>query len=136
MLGIIVAQKVLEDAASVQFAKVDKKNISVILGVASATELVGQMAGSIQRPHWVKALRDAGFAESQVQDICDRIEDTYPEWNESTFPGLLGNVIAGRIANHVLILVEQTALSTRRAPAVSVLFPWLFKSCCWGTQIW
>ncbi len=101
LLGLIVASKVLEDAASVQFGKVDKADISVILGVASATEMVGQMASRIQRPHWVKALRDAGIPESKVNEVCDGIEATYPEWDESTFPGLLGNVVAGRIANRL-----------------------------------
>lgn len=101
LLGLVVANKVLEDAASVQFGKVDKADISVILGVASATELVGQMASRIQRPHWIKALREAGIPESKVVEVCDGIEDTYPEWDESTFPGLLGNVVAGRIANRL-----------------------------------
>jgi len=101
LLGLIVASKVLEDAASVQFGKVDKADISVILGVASATEMVGQMASRIQRPHWIKALRDAGIPESKVVEVCDGIEATYPEWDESTFPGLLGNVVAGRITNRL-----------------------------------
>ncbi|MDB5460111.1 MAG: omega-3 polyunsaturated fatty acid synthase subunit, PfaA, partial [Caulobacteraceae bacterium] len=101
LLSLIVAQKVLDDAASVQFGKVSKKDISVILGIASATELVGQMAARIQRPHWVKAMREIGLPESQVQDACARIEASYPEWDESTFPGLLGNVVAGRIANRL-----------------------------------
>ncbi|CAN7528316.1 SDR family oxidoreductase [Phenylobacterium sp. LjRoot219] len=101
LLALIVAQKVLDDAASVQFGKVNKRDISVILGVASATELVGQMSARIQRPHWVKALREMGMPESQVQEACARIEATYPEWDESTFPGLLGNVVAGRIANRL-----------------------------------
>jgi acyl transferase domain-containing protein/acyl carrier protein/nucleoside-diphosphate-sugar epimerase len=101
LLALGVAQQVLEDAASVRLGKVDKRNISVILGVASATELVGQMAGLIQRPNWVKGLRDAGLSEEQVQAACDRIEATYPAWDESTFPGLLGNVVAGRIANRL-----------------------------------
>jgi acyl transferase domain-containing protein/NAD(P)-dependent dehydrogenase (short-subunit alcohol dehydrogenase family) len=101
LLGLVVANKVLEDAVSVQFGKVDKADISVILGVASATELVGQMASRIQRPHWIKALRDAGIPESKVEEVCDGIEGTYPEWDESTFPGLLGNVVAGRIANRL-----------------------------------
>ncbi len=101
LLALIVASKVLEDASSVQFDKVSKSDISVILGVASATEMVGQMAARIQRPHWVKALRDAGIPESKVNEVCDGIEATYPEWDESTFPGLLGNVVAGRIANRL-----------------------------------
>ena len=101
LLAIIMANKVLEDAYSVQFGKVDKKDISVILGIASATELVGQMAAKIQRPNWIKGLREAGIPESQVQKACDLIEATYPAWDESTFPGLLGNVVAGRIANRL-----------------------------------
>jgi|TARA_B100000315_G_scaffold259702_2_gene316773 acyl transferase domain-containing protein/NAD(P)-dependent dehydrogenase (short-subunit alcohol dehydrogenase family) len=101
LLAVIMAKKVLEDAYSVQFGKVDKKDISVILGIASATELVGQMAAKIQRPNWIKGLREAGIPESQVQKACDLIEATYPEWDESTFPGLLGNVVAGRIANRL-----------------------------------
>ena len=125
LLGLVVAQKLLEDAASVQFGKVDKRNISVILGVASATELVGQMAARIQRPHWVKALRDAGLPESKVQDVCLRIEATYPEWDESTFPGLLGNVVAGRIANRLDLggtncVVDAACASSLGAVAMAV----------------
>ncbi|MGH3524535.1 MAG: beta-ketoacyl synthase N-terminal-like domain-containing protein, partial [Mycobacterium sp.] len=31
--------------------------------------------------------------------ICDRIADHYTPWQEATFPGLLSNVVAGRVAN-------------------------------------
>ncbi len=125
LLGLIVASKVLEDARSVQFGKVDKSDISVILGVASATEMVGQMASRIQRPHWIKALRDAGIPESKVVEVCDGIEATYPEWDESTFPGLLGNVVAGRIANRMDLggtncVVDAACASSLGAVAMAV----------------
>jgi malonyl CoA-acyl carrier protein transacylase len=125
LLGLIVASKVLEDAASVQFGKVDKSDISVILGVASATEMVGQMASRIQRPHWIKALRDAGIPESKVIEVCDGIEATYPEWDESTFPGLLGNVVAGRIANRLDLggtncVVDAACASSLGAVAMAI----------------
>ncbi|MEY4763711.1 MAG: hypothetical protein RI907_384 [Pseudomonadota bacterium] len=125
LLALIVAQQVLDDAASVQFGRVDRQAISVILGVASATELLGDMAGRIQRPNWVKALREAGLPESQVQDICQRIEATYPEWDESTFPGLLGNVVAGRIANRLNLggtncVVDAACASSLGAVAMAV----------------
>ena len=125
LLGLIVATKVLEDAASVQFGKVDKSDISVILGVASATEMVGQMASRIQRPHWIKALRDAGIPESKVNEVCDGIEATYPEWDESTFPGLLGNVVAGRIANRLDLggtncVVDAACASSLGAVAMAI----------------
>ncbi len=99
LLALLVARQVLEDALGGDFAKARLERASVILGVASATELVAEMSGSIQRPVWVKVLREAGIPESQVIAICDRIENQYSDWTEATFPGLLGNVVAGRIAN-------------------------------------
>ncbi|MEC9073357.1 MAG: beta-ketoacyl synthase N-terminal-like domain-containing protein, partial [Myxococcota bacterium] len=101
LLALIVAQRVLEDAAQGQFQEMDKERISVILGATSSQELLNSMVSRLQRPVWVKALRDAGLPESKVQEACDRISDHYVPWQESTFPGLLGNVIAGRIANRM-----------------------------------
>jgi len=99
LLALIVAQRVLEDAARGQFAALPRERIGVILGVTSGQELLSTMASRLQRPVWVKALREAGIPESQVEAICDRIAASYVPWQESTFPGLLGNVVAGRIAN-------------------------------------
>jgi len=99
LLALIAANMTLEDITKDSGGLIDKSRTSIILGVASATELTAHMAGRLQRPAWVNAMRQAGLAESQVQDIARRISDHYVDWQEATFPGLLGNVIAGRIAN-------------------------------------
>ncbi len=99
LLALIVAQRVLDDAARER--ALDRSRISVILGVTSAQELLGTMVSRLQRPVWTKALREAGIPETEVQDICDRISAHYVPWQESSFPGLLGNVVAGRIANRL-----------------------------------
>jgi len=101
LLALIVAQRVLEDAYGSQFADVDRSRMSCILGVTSAQELLGEMNSRLQRPVWVKALRESGIPEDEVEVICDRIAASYTPWEESTFPGLLGNVVAGRIANRL-----------------------------------
>jgi len=101
LLALIVAQKVLEDAATGPLDEMDRSRISVILGVTSGQELLGSMVSRLQRPVWTKALRDAGLPEDEVGDICERIASHYTPWRESTFPGLLGNVVAGRIANRL-----------------------------------
>ena len=101
LLALIVAQRVLQDAAGEQFESMDRAAISVILGVTSAQELYGTMVSRLQRPVWAKALRESGLPESQVEDVCQRIADSYVPWQESSFPGLLGNVVAGRIANRL-----------------------------------
>src|SRR5690606_6637406 len=92
LLALIVAKQVLDDATDGQFAALDKDRVSCILGVTSAQELLGTMVSRLQRPVWVKALRELGYAEAEVDEICGRISSNYVEWQESTFPGLLGNV--------------------------------------------
>lgn len=100
LLALVVAKQVLEDASKGQFKNMDRNRISVILGVAAGMELLGEMASRLNKPIWQKALREEGLPENQVEEICERIRSNYTTWKESTFPGLLGNVVAGRIANH------------------------------------
>ncbi len=101
LLALIVAQRVLEDVSQGQFAALDRSRISVILGVTSAQELLLDATSRLQRPIWLKSLRDAGVPEAKAQEVCDRIANHYVPWTETTFPGLLGNVVAGRIANRL-----------------------------------
>ncbi|WP_437497262.1 SDR family oxidoreductase [Sorangium sp. So ce1099] len=99
LLALIVAQRVLDDATQGQFAAMNRERASVILGVTSGQELLSTMVSRLQRPIWLKALRESGIPEDEAKGICDRIAREYVPWQESTFPGLLGNVVAGRIAN-------------------------------------
>ena len=101
LLALIVAEQVLRDAAGGQFETMDRSRISCILGVTSAQELLGTMVSRLQRPIWQKSLREHGLPESEVEAVCQRIADHYVPWQESSFPGLLGNVVAGRIANRL-----------------------------------
>ncbi len=101
ILALIVAQQVLDDAAKGKLGEQSKDRMSVILGVTSGQELLGSMVSRLQRPVWVKALRESGVPEDEVETICARISSHYTDWNEATFPGLLGNVVAGRIANRL-----------------------------------
>ena len=99
MLALIGAKMVLGEIEAGAGGKFNKERTSVILGVASATELTAHMAGRLQKPVWLEAMRQAGLSEDDVQAASERIEAQYAPWQEATFPGLLGNVVAGRIAN-------------------------------------
>ncbi len=101
LLGLIVARQVLEDACGASYPTIDRSRVSCILGVTSGQELMGSMVSRLQRPVWVKALREEGLPESEIDRICNRISSQYTRWEEATFPGLLGNVVAGRIANRL-----------------------------------
>jgi acyl transferase domain-containing protein len=75
----------------------------------------------LQRPVWVKALREHGLPEDEVQAVCERISQSYVPWQESTFPGLLGNVIAGRIANRLDLGGTNCVTDAACASALSAL---------------
>ncbi|MFG2004315.1 beta-ketoacyl synthase N-terminal-like domain-containing protein [Spirillospora sp. NPDC048911] len=97
-LTLIAAQRLLDDVERCSPAGYDRDRAGVILG-AGPLELLTTMANRMQRPVWTKAMRAAGLPESQVQSICDRIAEHYVPWQEATLPGLLSNVLAGRVAN-------------------------------------
>ena len=101
LLGLIVAKQLLEDVTHGPFPDALRERTSVIVGITSAQELLVEMGSRLQRPIWVRALREHGLPEDEVQKVCDRISGSYTPWQESTFPGLLGNVVAGRIANRL-----------------------------------
>ncbi|MGQ0798955.1 MAG: SDR family oxidoreductase [Pseudomarimonas sp.] len=121
LLALILAQSVLQDAAGAQFESMDRSRISVILGVTSAQELLFSMVSRLQKPVWVKALRESGLPEDEVQAACTRIADHYVPWQESSFPGLLGNVVAGRIANRLNLGGTNCVTDAACASALSAL---------------
>ncbi|WP_435193230.1 SDR family oxidoreductase [Streptomyces sp. NRRL F-5630] len=96
LLALVVAEQVLADAGGLK--EVDRERVGVVLG-AAALELLPHMFGRTQRPLWLRALRESGLTEAEARAACERIAAQYTPWRESTFPGLLGNVVAGRIAN-------------------------------------
>ncbi|HMV65961.1 MAG TPA: beta-ketoacyl synthase N-terminal-like domain-containing protein, partial [Myxococcota bacterium] len=133
LMALIVAQRTLDDASRGQFQHVDRERASVILGVTSAQELLGDMVARLQRPIWVKSLRDSGLPESEVQAACDRISAHYAPWQEATFPGLLGNVVAGRIANRLDLhgtncVTDAACASTFSAVSMAANELWLGQS--------
>lgn len=101
LIALYVAKQVLADAMRAADGRIDKQRISVILGVGAGSELMSEMSARMSRPMWLKALREEGVPEDEAQAICERIANQFAPWRESTFPGLLGNVVAGRIANRL-----------------------------------
>jgi acyl transferase domain-containing protein len=100
LLGLTVADALLADLDQNLAAPLDRERVSVILG-SSTLSRVGTMDARIQRPLWLKALREQGIGEAQAHEVCNRIAEQYVPWQEDSFPGLLSNVVAGRIANRL-----------------------------------
>ncbi len=99
LLGLVVAQQALADAGYSEERSFDRSRVSVILGVTGTLELVIPLGARLGHPIWRRALREAGVDDNVAEDVVRRISDSYVGWQENSFPGLLGNVVAGRIAN-------------------------------------
>ena len=103
LLGLVAARDALEDAGygknSAKFTAELKAKTGVLLGVGGGQKLITPLIARLQYPIWERALRASGIAEEDIPHIVDKMKKAYVGWNENSFPGLLGNVISGRITN-------------------------------------
>jgi len=100
LLGLATAKMALQDAGY-ESRPFDRNRTSVILGVTGTQELVIPLASRLGYPKWDAVLKDHGIESGRRQQIVNDIADTYVSWQENSFPGLLGNVVAGRICNRL-----------------------------------
>jgi acyl transferase domain-containing protein/NAD(P)-dependent dehydrogenase (short-subunit alcohol dehydrogenase family) len=100
LLGMVAAKQALADAGYDK-RPFNRQRTSVLLGVTGALELVIPLGARLGHPIWRRALKEAGVDAEVAEDVVQRIADGYVPWQENSFPGLLGNVAAGRIASRL-----------------------------------
>src|SRR5207245_1630912 len=59
--------------------------------------------------------------ETIANEVIQRISDSYVGWQEDSFPGLLGNVVAGRIANRLDLGGTNCVVDAACASSLSAL---------------
>ena len=104
--------------------------MSCILGVTGTLELVVPSNARLGHPAWRKSLLRAGLKEDFVNEIVADVSKQFPAWQEASFPGLLGNVVAGRIANRLDLGGTNSVVDA--ACASSFRYPY----CCYGIANW
>ncbi|MGE0490702.1 MAG: SDR family NAD(P)-dependent oxidoreductase [Vulcanimicrobiota bacterium] len=126
LLGLVVAKAALEDAGYTPEREFDKEKTSIILGVTGCLELVIPLGARLGHPYWRKALLESGVDPATAEEVMERIADDYVPWQENSFPGLLGNVVAGRIANRLDLhgtncVVDAACASTLSAAHLAMM---------------
>jgi acyl transferase domain-containing protein/NAD(P)-dependent dehydrogenase (short-subunit alcohol dehydrogenase family)/acyl carrier protein len=101
LLGLLIARAALADAGYDGDRDFNRERVSVILGVSGTLELVIPLSARLGEPVWRRALADSGISGQAADAVVERIASSYVGWQENSFPGLLGNVAAGRIANRL-----------------------------------
>ena len=72
---------------------------AVIVGAGGVNDIAIDYAFRTMIPHYLARLDD--MDDKTRQAITDDLRAKLPRWTEDTFPGLLGNVLSGRVANRL-----------------------------------
>ncbi|WP_418135171.1 SDR family oxidoreductase [Psychromonas sp. GE-S-Ul-11] len=99
LMALVTARDVIADAGLSVEGNVDRDKMGIILGVGGGQKQGGQLMSRLQGPVLEKVLKASGVSEDDTNVIVDKFKKAYIPWEENSFPGMLGNVIAGRIAN-------------------------------------
>ncbi|WP_096671632.1 type I polyketide synthase [Dolichospermum compactum] len=101
LLGLVVAKEALEDAGYGASRQFNHERTGVVLGVAIGRQLAVPLGARLQDPLWKKVLKNSGLSDEDSQKIIEKLKSGYVQWEENAFPGMLANVISGRIANRL-----------------------------------
>jgi acyl transferase domain-containing protein len=101
LLGLIIAKEAMEDAGYGESSDFNRERTGVILGVALGRQLMMPFGARLQYPVWEKALKSSGLSDEDTQKVVEKMKSAYLEWDENAFPGMLANVVSGRIANRL-----------------------------------
>ncbi|MFG2936833.1 SDR family NAD(P)-dependent oxidoreductase [Streptomyces sp. NPDC048282] len=100
LLSLVVARDLLKDAGADQ-GWYDASRTGVVLGVTGANQLTQPLSARLQTPVLKEVVRSCGLSDRDAEEIAEKFKLAFAPWEENSFPGMLGNVVAGRIANRL-----------------------------------
>ena len=121
LLALVVAKQALCDAGYESKTGFSHERTGVILGVALARELAMPLGTRLEYPVWEKVLKSSGLSDEDTQNIITKIKSAYINWDTNAFPGMLANVVAGRIANRFDFGATNCVVDAACASSLSAL---------------
>lgn len=103
LFSLVLAKQALADAGYSRTSPnryLNQEKTGVILGVGGCGNIAFTLATRTNIPQWEKVLQNLGFPNEIVQETLTKLKSLYAGWRESSFPGLLGNVVSGRITSY------------------------------------
>ncbi|WP_454197758.1 SDR family NAD(P)-dependent oxidoreductase [Nocardia sp. Marseille-Q1738] len=100
-LSLGVARDLLRDAGAVDSAWYDASRTGVVLGTTGPVPLMHPLAARLSTPVLKEAARSVGLSDTDADAIADRFVAAFAPWEANSFPGLLANITAGRVANRL-----------------------------------
>ncbi len=103
LFSLVLAKEALADAnysRNDPSKSLNPDRTGVILGVGGCGNIAFTLATRTNIPQWEKILCNLGYPDELVEVTLAKLTSLYAGWRESSFPGLLGNVVSGRIASY------------------------------------
>ncbi|GLZ52159.1 type I polyketide synthase [Actinomycetospora sp. NBRC 106378] len=100
-LSLGVARDTLADAGATGSSWYDPSRTGCVLGVTGPVPLMHPLAARLSTPVLREVVRSCGLTEDDGRRIAETYAQAFAPWVENSFPGLLPNVTAGRVANRL-----------------------------------
>ncbi|WP_280473882.1 type I polyketide synthase [Nocardia asiatica] len=100
-LSLGVARDLLRDAGAVDSDWYDASRTGVVLGTTGPVPLMHPLAARLSTPVLKEAARSVGQSDDDADAHADRFVAAFAPWEANSFPGLLANITAGRVANRL-----------------------------------
>lgn len=122
LLSLMVTDQAIKDAFGDKLEGLDRSDICVTIGTTGGQKLFCEASGRLELPKVRNALEGAGIRDKEViQKVLEKYSEQFVPWTENTFPGLLGNVVAGRIANRFDFGGENCVIDAACASALGAI---------------
>ncbi|MFG1795959.1 SDR family NAD(P)-dependent oxidoreductase [Nocardia sp. NPDC049149] len=100
-LSLGVARDLLIDAGAVDSTWYDPGRTGVVLGTTGPVPLMHPLAARLSTPVLKEAARSVGLSDQDADAVADKFVAAFAPWEANSFPGLLANITAGRVANRL-----------------------------------
>ncbi|OCW84882.1 polyketide synthase [Nocardia farcinica] len=98
-LSLGVARDLLTDAGAEGSQWYDPTRTGVVLGTTGPVPLMHPLAARLSTPVLKEVAAHCGIDPEDAEVLAAKFAAAFAPWEENSFPGLLANVVAGRIAN-------------------------------------
>lgn len=122
LLSLMVARDTLIDAGyhGENTRPFNNEKTSVFMGATLGSPAFPLFVRS-NHQQFSKILKTCGIADESVEKIIQKLLNVFDDWQESSFPGFLSNVVTGRIANRFNLYGSNCTVDAACASSLSAI---------------
>ncbi|MFC6064319.1 type I polyketide synthase [Streptomyces ochraceiscleroticus] len=121
LLSLVVAKETLHDAGCGRGDWYDPARTGVVLGVCGTNSTLIPLAARLLVPQVAETMVALGVPEEKARQVLQTRLAALPGWTEDSFPGILGNVVSGRVANRLNLGAANHTVDAACASSLTAL---------------